>query len=304
MSIPSWENLIMKDRAINRRALLLINPRARLGPKVRLQTIHYLQQLGFELIEKSASHPKNLSQIIQQYEGQIELVIIGSGDGTISAAIEGLLSTQIPLGILPLGTANNLARTLEIPLSLSKACNIIANGKTRRIDLGCLNGKYFLNVAGLGLSTFINQQVTEQFKRRWGVMAYIATALKVAYQVRPFEVKICWDNQSIKTKTRQVTVCNGRYYGSGLIVAEDAAIDDQRLDLYSLEIQNWWETLILLPALMRGNYVNCRGIRTLKGTKFELYTPKPCPMDIDGEVSGQTPAHFHLIPQALSVFVP
>ena len=294
----------MKDQPINRRALLLLNPHARLGQKVRLQTIHYLQKLGFELIEESASNPKNLSQIIQQYEGQIELVIIGGGDGTISAAIEGLLSTQIPLGILPLGTANNLARTLEIPRSLSQACNIIAKGKTRRIDLGCLNGKYFLNVAGLGLSTVINQQVTQEFKRRWGVLAYIATALKVASQVSPFEVEICWDKQSIKTKTRQVTICNGRYYGSGLIVAKDAAIDDQRLDLCSLEIQNWWETLTLLPALMRGNYGNCPGIRTLQGTKFELYTPQPCPIDIDGETIAQTPAHFRLIPQALSVFAP
>jgi diacylglycerol kinase family enzyme len=99
-------------------------------------------------------------------------------------------------------------------------------------------------------------------------------------------------------------VCNGRYYGSGLIIAKDAAIDDQRLDLYSLESQNWWELLSLLPALMRGNYVNGRGIRILQGTKFELYTPKPCQMDIDGEAIAQTPAHFNLIPQALSVFVP
>ena len=294
----------MKDQPINRRALLLLNPYARLGQKVRLQTIYYLQKLGFELIEESVNDPKNLSQIIRQYQGQTELVIIGSGDGTISAAIEGLLSTQIPLGILPLGTANNLARTLEIPRSLSQACNIIAQGKTRRIDLGCLNGKYFLNVAGLGLSTVINQQVTHEFKRRWGVLAYIATALKVASQVSPFEVEICWDQQSIKTKTRQVTICNGRFYGSGLIVAEDATIDDQRLDLFSLESQNWWETLTLLPALMRGKYVNCPGIRTLQGTKFELYTPQPCLIDIDGEAIAQTPAHFHLIPQALSVFAP
>ena len=296
--------MLNKDILTNQKALLLINPHARLGNKVRLQTIHYLKNLGFELIEESVSQSKNLSHIIQQYSGQIELVIIASGDGTISAAIEGLLSTQIPLGILPLGTANNLARTLEIPLSLPKACKIIANGKTRPIDLGCLNGKYFLNVAGLGLSTTINQQVTKDFKRRWGVLAYIATALKIANQFPAFEVEICWDNQSIKTKTRQVTICNGRYYGSGLIVTEDAAIDDQRLDLYSLEIENWWQALTLLPSLMRGNYVNCRGIRTLQGIKFELYTPKPCPMDIDGEVLAQTPAYFHLLPQALSVFVP
>lgn len=294
----------MQNRPINRKALLLLNPHARLGKKVRLQAIHYLEQLGFELIQESASQPKNLPQIIQQYEKQIELVIIGSGDGTISAAIEGLLATQIPLGILPLGTANNLARTLEIPRSVSKACNIIAQGKTRRIDLGCLNGKYFLNVAGLGLSTAINQEVSKKFKRHWGVLAYMVTALKIGWQIRPFEVEIRWDNQSIQTKTRQVTVCNGRYYGSGMIIAQDAAIDDRRLDLYSLESQNWWEILILLPALMRGNHVNGRGIRTLHGRKFELYTPKPCPMDIDGEVIAQTPAHFNLIPQALSVFVP
>ncbi|MHC5722287.1 MAG: diacylglycerol kinase family protein, partial [Nostoc sp.] len=91
-----------------------------------------------------------------------ELVIIGGGDGTLNAAVDALVDTQLPLGILPLGTANDLARTLEIPNSLSEACKIIAYRNLHRIDLGWVNGKHFFNVASLGLSVKITERLTKE----------------------------------------------------------------------------------------------------------------------------------------------
>ena len=287
---------------MNQRILLLVNPHARRGKEARQEAIEHLQASGFEIIEESAEYPQNLPNIIQRYQNQVDLVAIGSGDGTVNAAIEGLLTTQLPLGILPCGTANNLARSLKIPSSLSEACKIIAAGHTRRIDLGSVNGKYFLNVAGLGLSTQINQRVPKQWKRRWGVLAYAAVAFHVLLQTRPLKAEIRCNNQSIRIKTFQISVCNGRYYGSGLIVAEDAAIDDQRLDLYSLQTRRWWQVIPLLPAMMRGKAG--RGVLTLQGKEIEIYTRKPYPIDTDGELTTFTPAQFRVIPKALPVFVP
>lgn len=287
---------------MKQRALLLVNPHARKGREAQIQAVRQLQALGFELIEESAENPQDLPEIIRQYRHMVDLVIISSGDGTVNAAIEGLLDTQLPLGILPSGTANNLARSLKIPRSLPEACKIVAAGKIRRIDLGWVNGKFFFNVAGLGLSAQINRRVPKAWKRRWGVLAYAAVALQVLWQSRPFEAEIRWNNQSIQVKTFQITVCNGRYYGSGLVVAEDAAIDDQRLDLYSVKAQHWWELLALLPAIVQGKKAS--GVLTLQGKEINIYTKEPGWIDTDGELTTTTPAQFRVIHYALPVFVP
>jgi YegS/Rv2252/BmrU family lipid kinase len=287
---------------MSQRALLLVNPHARRGEATRRQVIEQLQQQGFELVEESGEDPQRFPDLIRHYHQEIDLVIIGGGDGSVNASVPGLLDTNLPLGILPLGTANNLARTLNIPSSLPEACRVISEGQIQRIDLGWVNGHYFFNIASLGLSAEINRRVSKRLKRRWGVLAYMATALQVIWQVRPFWVEIRWDDQSIEIKTLQITVANGRYYGSGLVIADDATIDDQMLDLQSVEIQHWWEILPLLPAAVRGKSVTGRGVRTIKGKDIQLYTRKPYPINTDGEQTTDTPARFRVIPQALSVF--
>jgi YegS/Rv2252/BmrU family lipid kinase len=260
--------------------------------------------MGFVLIDKSGENPKYFPDLIRQYREQIDLVIVGGGDGSANAAVEGLLDTGLPLGILPLGTANNLARTLGIPSSLPEACQIIAQGCLHRIDLGWVNGQYFFNIASLGLSVEVNRRVSKKLKRHWGVFAYIVTALQVIWTARPFRVEIRWDNQSIHVKTLQITVANGRYYGSGLVIADDAAIDDQKLDLHSLEIRHWWEMLPLIPTALRGKSVTGKGVRTIRSEEIHLSTRKPYAINTDGEQTTQTPARFRVIPQALSIFVP
>jgi YegS/Rv2252/BmrU family lipid kinase len=263
-----------------------------------------LQLLDFELFEESSEKPQELADIIRRYRDQVDIVIVGGGDGTLNAAIEGLLDTQLPLGILPLGTANDLARTLGIPQSIPQACQVIATGDKQKIDLGRVNQKHFFNVASLGLSVQITKQLDKQAKRTWGVLAYAITALKVIWKARPFAAEIRLGGKSIHVKTVQIAVGNGRYYGGGMAVADDAAIDDQRLDLYSLECQHWWQVLIWLPTMWLGKHSVWEGVRTLEGKEFEIYTRRPLPINADGEIVTQTPAKFSLVPKAVTVFVP
>ncbi len=289
---------------MSKRALLLVNPHARRGKNALLQAMQELPQLNIEIIEGKSNNPADFAKIIRQYHQQVDLVIIGGGDGTVNAAVEGLLDTDLPLGILPLGTANNLARTLNIPSSLPQACQIIAGGKVKPIDLGWVNGKYFFNIASLGLSAEVNRRVSKRLKRHWGVFAYIVTALQTLLTIRPFWVDILCDDESIEVKTIQITVANGRYYGSGLVIADDATIDDQTLDLHSLEIQHWWEILPLIPAALRGKSAIGSCVRTIKGRDIRLHTRKPYPINTDGERTTETPARFRVIPNTLQVFVP
>lgn len=286
------------------RALLLVNRHSRQGQERYQEAINCLTQLGFKIITESTENATQLGKFIRHYQEEIDLVIIGGGDGTLNAAIEAIIETQLPLGILPLGTANDLARTLAIPNSLPEACKIIAAGNLRRIDLGWVNNKYFFNVASLGLSVNITQQLTKEIKRRWGILAYAVIALKVIWRSRPFSAEIRINDQSFLVKTVQIAVGNGRYYGGGMAVVHDAAIDDQRLDLYSLEMDHWWQILPLLPAMRRGRHIQWPYVRALYGQEITVYTRKPHSINTDGEITTYTPAVFRVIPEAIAIFVP
>jgi len=289
---------------MSQRALLLVNRRSRRGEDTISEAVNELQALGFDLLEKSTEKPQQLPEIICKYQHQVDLVIVGGGDGTLNAVAEGLVETQLPLGILPLGTANDLARTLSIPQSIPEACQIIAGGNTERIDLGCVNNKHFFNVASIGLSVQITRQLTKETKRKWGVLAYAAAAVQAFRKARPFRAEIRINGDSIPVKTLQIAVGNGRFYGGGMVVAEDATINDQKLDLYSLEIQHWWQIIALLPAMRQGSHASWTAVRALQGQEIEIHTHKPRPINADGEIVTKTPAHFRLVPQAVSVFVP
>ena len=287
-----------------KKALLLVNQHSRKGQNLLSQATVKLQALGFELIVESTNHADEISETIRRYQNQVELVIIGGGDGTLNCAIEGLIDTKLPLGILPMGTANDLARTLEIPTDLSAACQVIASGKVRIVDLGWVNGQHFFNVASLGLSVQITQRLTKDVKQRWGILAYAFTALQTILESRPFRAEIKVNNESFHVKTIQIAIGNGRYYGGGMTVAEDATIDDRRLDLYSLETKSWWEIIALLPAMRQGNHSSWPNVRALHAQEIEINTSQRRPINTDGEITTHTPAKFRVIPQALAVIAP
>jgi diacylglycerol kinase family enzyme len=130
------------------------------------------------------------------------------------------------------------------------------------------------------------------------------TAARVLRRTRPFHATITWPGGSREARTVQIMVGNGRYYGNALAVAEDAAIDDARLDLYSLEVRHWWQLLALAPAIKRGSHGEKDLVEALRATEFEIRTRHPRGIVVDGEMAGSTPAKFRVLPAALEVFAP
>jgi YegS/Rv2252/BmrU family lipid kinase len=289
---------------MSKRALLIINRHARKGKQYFAQVVDVLHDLEFECTTIPLKSTEQLIQDIQRYGKQVDLVIIGGGDGTLNGIVDILVELQLPLGILPLGTANDLARTLSIPLSITAACQVIADGYLKPIDLGWVNGKHFFNVASLGLGVKITQKLTKGAKRRWGVFAYIATAIKVLSQTRPFHADIIVNGEATRVKTIQIAVGNGRYYGGGMTIAADATIDDRRLDLYSLGLEHWWQIFPLLKTFPKGEHGLLPWVQTWSGEEIEIRTRKEHTINTDGELTKVTPAVFRVIPQALDVFVP
>ena len=290
--------------SIKQRALLLVNRQARRGQENITVAIQQLTRLGFDLIEETTAHPDQLSDVIRQHHDRVDLVIIGGGDGTLNAAIAGLIDTQLPLGILPLGTANDLARTLNIPTHIPTACAIIAARNVDRIDIGQVNDRYFFNVASFGLSVEITQRLTQEAKRRWGIFAYGFAAIQALWSSRPFSAEIRTEEGTTTVKTIHVAVGNGLYYGGGLAVAQDATIHDDRLDLYSLEINHWWHLLRLLPNIYRGRHHILPFVHSQQGRAFTITTRRPRPINTDGEITTATPAHFKVLPKAIQILLP
>jgi YegS/Rv2252/BmrU family lipid kinase len=286
-----------------RRALLLINRRASRTGDCADSVAELLASHGIDILEDAPDGSETLAEVVVRHKQDVELVIVGGGDGTLNAAIEGLIDARLPVGILPLGTANDLARTLELPQDLRDACRIIGEGATRRVDVGQVNGKYFFNVASLGLSVDITRQLTSEVKRAWGVLAYLKTALAVLVRARLFHAEIECDAGTFSVKTVQIAVGNGRHYGGGMTVSHDATIDDSQLDLYSIEIDHWWQIVLLLPRLKTGLLASSRRVRTLRGKWFRIATRRPRSINTDGEITSGTPAEFRVVPAALSVYV-
>jgi diacylglycerol kinase (ATP) len=286
-----------------RRALLLINPNARQGGDFDQELATRLEAEGLEVVS-DCGKDESMSAAIVRHRHDVDLVIIGGGDGTLNQAIPALMETRLPLGILPLGTANDLARTLEIPFELATACDAVATGQVTEIDVGEANGKYFFNVASLGLSVDITRRLDPEQKKKWGVLAYLYTAFVVTFRARPFRAEIRTATETIAVRTVQIAVGNGRYYGGGMVVHEHAAIDDGMLDLYSVEVDRWWKVFLLTPAIMRGALEETSWVRTLRGESFEITTHRPRPVNTDGELATATPVKFRIWPRAIRVIVP
>lgn len=264
----------------------------------------YLEECGATIFKAVSPEPQHYTAILRELAKDVDAFVIGGGDGTLNLALEGLLQTQKPLLVLPLGTANNLARNLGIPTDLHGACNVLRTGHLEYVDVASVNGKYFLNVAGLGLSTQINRRVEPRLKRRLGVLAYIYYAWKVARRMKPFTVWVQTPKAEFRIKTLQISVCNGRFYGSGLIASRDASISDRTLDLIGTQVDRWWKALKLIPALVMGHPEKKVEILNLKSSSFILKTKRPMSLDVDGDVKTRTPAVFEILPQKLPVFVP
>jgi YegS/Rv2252/BmrU family lipid kinase len=293
------EIIVPNDR---RKALLIINRRARSGSAVPAEALERLRDGGIDLTE---AEPLDAPAAIEQAPAAgFDCVIIGGGDGTLNRAAPALSRTDMPLGILPLGTANDLARSLAIPLSPVEAAGVIVDGHHRPIDLGEVNGVPFFNVASIGFSADLARELTAEAKRRYGTLGYMLAAMRVLARVRPFTVKIDHGDATEVVRTVQVSVGNGRHYGGGLTVDAEARPDDGLLHVYSLEVDHWWELIALVPALKRGTQGRWRKVRTFTATACTVETRRPRSINTDGELTAHTPASFHVVPHAVDVYTP
>jgi diacylglycerol kinase (ATP) len=289
---------------LERRALVLVNRNSRRGAETIDRAFETLEAGGIRLLHEECLDPAGLSGAIERRAREVDLVILGGGDGTMNSAASGLMATGLPFALLPLGTANDLARTLDIPPDLEAAAKVIIDGHLREIDIGKVNDRHFFNVASLGLSAGLTRALTPEVKRRWGRLGYAIATFRALARHRPFHAEIALNGDTHPIRTMQISVGNGVYFGGGQKVDETAAIDDGQLDISSLEVTSLWRLALIYPAFRRGRLGLWREARTLRAGEITIRTSSPRSINTDGELTTSTPATFRVLPKAVKVFAP
>ncbi len=285
-----------------KKALMLINPHSRIGKDSDIaEGVALLREAGTEVLIHYLDDSTTAEELIENNHKDIQLVIIGGGDGTINSALPALYRHKLRFAILPMGTANDLARSLGIPPDIDDAFRIIYENNYRKINLGIVNGRYFFNVAHIGLGVEVTKELTPDLKKKWGVFSYLKAIFSAFHNQKKFFVSIKSNGNNYRLRSIQLAVGSGRYYGGGNIIAEESEIDDGLLHLYSLYPQGFWQMLASAPLLRFGKHKQIRRTFTLASQDMEIVTAPTLEIHADGEHISHTPALFTVIPQALEV---
>ncbi|MCB1488621.1 MAG: lipid kinase [Bauldia sp.] len=286
------------------RLLLVVNPHASRAAHALGAAVSALFAEGFALDIRQCAGPDEVHDLILRESAGVDAIVIGGGDGTVSGTLPALIEVGLPVGILPLGTANDLARTLGIPVNPSEAARIIAAGSRRKIDIGLVNDIHFLNVSSIGLAVEVTDRLDPELKRTLGPLSYAAAAIQTLGDAERFQAVIACNGERTDVTTYQVTVGNGVRYGGGARVSTEAAIDDGILDIFAIETASIPELVAMAPAFFEGRHGGRDDVKVFRCTEATIETIEPMPISTDGEITTETPARYSVMRQALEVFAP
>lgn len=260
----------------------------------------------FEVYETTGE--ENVAEIVRAALDQgFNLIVAAGGDGTVSEVAEALVHTGIPLGILPVGTANVLAHELAIPLDLEGACALIAGDHALSdLDAMQVGDKYYVLQIGIGIDSLMIRDTERTAKRRFGRAAYLWTAFTrlVGYQPRRFTLLA--DGRRMRPRAAQVLIANGGVLGMPPFRwGPHIRPNDGRIDLCIVSARTMMDYLGLVWHMMLGQQHRDRNVRYVGAERSVVVSAdRPLPVQADGEIIGQTPVQVHVVPDAVRVIVP
>ena len=283
------------------------------GPLERPQKLALIEQgmqaagLSYDLSE--TERPGHGTQLARAaVEQDFTTLVAAGGDGTINEVVNGLMHSShnvtCTLGILPLGTANDLATVLNLPEDISQVCNIMAVGNTRAIDVGRVNGHYFTNNSAVGMEPMVT---ITQHEMRWlkGIGRYVLAALKVIAQAKTWEMHIGWDDDSYEGSAILVSVGNSARTGGAFYMTPKAQVDDGVFDVVFGHDISRFQMITLLPKTFSGSHIGHPQVKYFRTKTLTIKTTPATPIQADGEViaTDATQIRYEIIPAALRVLV-
>jgi diacylglycerol kinase (ATP) len=242
------------------------------------------------------------------------LLLVAGGDGTVNDVINGLGQAGFPdgvtLGLLPAGTGNDFAATLCVPENPDEAEGVIRQNRVRTLDVARARSegvgeRFFINVATGGLGAEISDANEGELKERWGKLSYLRASLEVARDFDVREIKLWLDGEARDIRAVNMAVGNCRYAGGGWLAAPRANPEDGLLDLVVIEDVGLPDVLALAPtALAKSDYLDKEGVYFARAREIRVETSPPgLDFTVDGEIIGDEPVEFYVIPRALKVIV-
>ncbi|CAN5609419.1 lipid kinase [soil metagenome] len=293
-----------------RRAALVFNTCARNGEHALSKATEVLEKHGVSPRNTYAVRdPSRLPETVKEVlEEGYEFVILGGGDGSVSSVVDFFVGRDAVLGLLPLGTANDFARTLGISSNVEKACETLYSGKVVDVDLGMAGDNYYVNVASVGLGVGVTQALSPELKRRAGALAYPVAAFRAFMRHEPFAASLSFPDDDYEPvehdRLLQVAVGNGRFYGGGMVVAPNSSIDDRSLDVYTIELGRHRDLFGVARYLRSGDFISNGSVNHYRTSRVYLETEPEFSVNVDGELVDRTPVNFTVAPNALKIVVP
>jgi len=289
------------------RIIILLNPTAKRGKARRLLKralqVFRWQNVHFDVREsQSSQHLMELAR--EAREEEPDLIVSAGGDGTHHYVINGLHKSEIPLGLLPMGTGNDYARGVGMPKDVGAAAAALLTGHVREIDLAQSGAGMYGCIAGVGFDSIVTGYANKHARWLSGSLAYIWSLLCCMREYRPQQLEIIADDASYSGNVLFAVVGNNSSYGGGIRLAPRAKLDDGLLDVCIVPFISRLELLCWVPRAYRGEHLNHPRIKYLQARKITLRAASRMELFGDGEFLQELPATIEVAPRALRVLAP
>jgi len=292
-----------------KRARLIYNPTS--GREILKRNLpeilEKLEVAGFEASCHATTGAGDATKAAQlAVERQYDVVIAAGGDGTIHEIVNGLADQEYrpKLGIIPAGTTNDFARALQIPRDIGPAVDIITRGELIPVDIGRINDRYFINIAGGGRITEITYEVPSKLKTMLGQLAYYLKGMEMIPSIKASDLRIEDDGKLFEGEAMMFLVGLTNSIGGFEKLAPDSSINDGLFSLLILKKVNLAEFIRISSLAVRGEHVNDPNVIYTQANRIKVYSSEKVQLNLDGEFGGLLPAEFENLYRHLEVFVP
>jgi len=291
--------------AVERNYALIVNPSAGGGRALKLlpavERALDSRRMVFR-VEKTRSMADGIDIAYDALDAR-EIPVVMSGDGLLGAIGGALAGSNSPLGLIPAGRGNDLARSLGIPTKPEDAVRCLDEGYVRSIDVGEANGRRFLGIASLGFDSDANR-IANEAKMIKGTMVYAYAALRALAGWKPARFALVENGIQKRFTGYTVVVANNNFYGGGMNIAPDADIADGELNVVVITEVSKFKFLSNLPKVFKGKHVDLDEVETWNTTSIDIKASRPFTVYADGDPLTELPATIRVLPSALEMIVP
>ncbi|WP_309090124.1 diacylglycerol kinase [Domibacillus sp.] len=294
---------------MTKRARIIYNPTSgrELFRKHLPEALEKLERAGYETSAHATTGEGDATEAARiATERKFDVVIAAGGDGTLNEVVNGLAGQEHrpKFGVIPMGTTNDFARALHIPRDIQGAIDVITAGETIPVDVGRMNERYFINIAGGGRLTELTYEVPSKLKTMLGQLAYYLKGIEMLPSIKPTNIRIEYDGEVFEGESLLFLIGLTNSVGGFEKLAPDSSVNDGLFTLIILKKTNLAEFIRIASLALRGDHLNDPHVIYTKASRIHVQSSEPLLINLDGELGGEIPADFENLYRHLDVFAP